>query len=326
MMASHTDKFPELLSTIKSLAASAWKDTDIDSVKIDRWLNNFSGDTVDCETEMHHAFHLLAQLIYFGKREIDECLRVLFQEKVVYPFVQHQRNLGLVYPNIETALLTHLKHRTRFVGVGNPSESGASILYPFRQANSLPTELFSTISQVAVIGPPAPGESTPSVSLSPTTLSELIYMDDFCGTGEQVESREGAFIRELRNANSAIQIHYFLLFATKSAVEHLKSLKLFNRVEAVIVLDDDYKVFSANSHFYRTVVAGIDPIVAKKIMQHYGTKLVLNPGNALGYNNSQMLVSFEHNTPDNTLPVIWQGIPHIPWHPIFARAPKFTEI
>jgi hypothetical protein len=325
-MENHTDKFPELLATIKSLAASAWKDTEIDSVKIDRWLENFTGDAAECDTEMHHAFHLLAQLIYFGKREIDECLRVLFQEKVVYPFVQQQKKLGVATPNIWNALLDHLKLQTRFVGVGNPSESGSSFLYPFRQMNGLPTELFSSIEKVAVSVPPAHGSTRSTVALTPPTLTELIYIDDFCATGEQVERKESAYIRNLRSVCSTIQVHYFILFATKSAVEHLKSLGIFDRVEVAIVLDDDYKVFSPNSHFYRTGVAGIDSGVAKRIMQYYGNKLAPHPNHALGYNDSQMLVSFKHNTPDNTLPIIWQSIPQIPWHPIFPRAHKFEII
>lgn len=321
-----TDQFPDLLASVKSLVSSAWKDTEIDAVKIDRWLENFSGEYADLDIERYHAFHLLAQLIYFGKREIDECLRVLFQEKVVYPFVQQQKNLGGNVASIWADLLAQLKQRTRFVGVGNPSESGPSFLYPFRQANGLPTEIFSSISETVKLGPPLQGSSEPTIDINPSTLTELIYMDDFCATGQQVACRESKTIQRIRSSKADLKIHYFILFATNSAIQFLQSTGLFNRVEAVIVLDDDYKAFSSNSHFYRSTTSGIDMLMAKAIMFHYGQKLSSNPCHALGYRDSQMLVSFKHNTPDNTLPVIWKANQDIPWHPIFARAQKFDNI
>jgi hypothetical protein len=42
----------------------------------------------------------------------------------------------------------------------------------------------------------------------------------------------------------------------------------------------------------------------------------------LGYRNGQLLVGFHHNTPDNTLPIVWKDDIRCrgrPWEPVFRR-------
>jgi len=43
---------------------------------------------------------------------------------------------------------------------------------------------------------------------------------------------------------------------------------------------------------------------------------------ALGWGDCQLLLGFYHNTPDNTLPVIWYDEDEINWYPIFRRYNK----
>ncbi len=323
-MTNHSDKFPEFLSLVKTLASSAWKDANIDAVKIDRWLNNFRGVVATADTEMHHAFHLLSQLIYFGENEINECLRILFQEKLAYQFVQEQKKNGLNSSAIYGALLGHLRDHVRFVGVGSASESGTSFLYPFRKANGIPTQVCSSLEKVVNFGMPAQAGAAPPISFSPSTLTEIIYLDDFCATGQQVESREGAAVKAIRASAPSMKVHYFIIFATNTALSYLRSLNLFDRVEAAIVFDDDYKAFSLKSHFYRTPHQGIDQATGKLVMEHYGRLVESDPQHILGYRGSEMLVSFKHNTPDNSLPTIWKENSSLPWHPIFRRIEKLS--
>ena len=48
---------------------------------------------------------------------------------------------------------------------------------------------------------------------------------------------------------------------------------------------------------------------------------------ALGFGNNQLLISMHHNTPDNTLPIIWFDEDKSMWTPIFRRYNKnYTEI
>jgi hypothetical protein len=43
---------------------------------------------------------------------------------------------------------------------------------------------------------------------------------------------------------------------------------------------------------------------------------------ALGFGDCQLLLSMHHNTPDNTLPIIWFDEDEALWTPIFKRYNK----
>ena len=67
------------------------------------------------------------------------------------------------------------------------------------------------------------------------------------------------------------------------------------------VLDNSYRVFDSTSWVFQ------DPTErnsAKSICGYYGNN-IFEGEDALGYKDSQALVGFHHNIPDNTLPVIW---------------------
>jgi len=325
MSASITDQFPEWQEKVKLLTNSAWKDAQINDVNIDHWLANFCGGFTDQDVERAHAFHLLTQFIYLGKKEVDECLRVLFQEKLVYPFVQNRKRTTTDLSTIESALSEELIERTRFVGVGNPAESGTSFLYKFRKANDLPVEIFSSTYDGISLAPTitAPSNASAVLKNCPPDLKHLIYLDDFCGTGEQVQKRVRPFVDSLRLVNATIRISYFLLFATRDGLDALSRSNLFDDVEAVVVFDNDYKTFSSNSHYYKNPSSAIDKTIAEGVMRHYGEQLGYYGVNSLGFSDCQLLIGFEHNTPDNSLPVFWDTNPSLPWHPIFPRSKKY---
>ena len=44
--------------------------------------------------------------------------------------------------------------------------------------------------------------------------------------------------------------------------------------------------------------------------------------NPLGYDNCQLLLSFFHNTPNNSLPIFWFEDEQVEWKPMFRRYPK----
>ena len=95
---------------------------------------------------------------------------------------------------------------------------------------------------------------------------------------------------------------------------------MFEDVQAAIIFDDDYRAFGANSHYYKDAPAGIEQELGRAIMHFYGS--LIYPSDSLGFHDSRLLLSFEHNTPDNTLPAFWAKGDKVPWSPIFHRARK----
>ena len=65
----------------------------------------------------------------------------------------------------------------------------------------------------------------------------------------------------------------------------------------------------------------IEKSIAELISKKYGSRLMgmENQAHWHGYKDSQLLLGFTHNTPDNTLPIIWK---EENWIPIFKRYSK----
>jgi hypothetical protein len=107
-------------------------------------IENFDGQTTSAQIEREHALFLLSQFMYFGSRELRELLRALYRDLFRYPIIEKIRRNNNDSSDLELIrekFRDELRH-TRFLGVGNPAESGVHLLYYFRQENGLPTELF----------------------------------------------------------------------------------------------------------------------------------------------------------------------------------------
>jgi hypothetical protein len=67
---------------------------------------------------------------------------------------------------------------------------------------------------------------------------------------------------------------------------------------------------------------GIDRAEVEAMCRRYGDRLVSTY--PLGFGDCQLLIGFHHNTPDNSLPIIWFVEPDgLPWTPIFKRYSKY---
>jgi hypothetical protein len=283
---------------------------------LDDWLSSFSPRNHSGIDERLQMIYLLTNFLYFGVREIRHLLRVLFGEHCRRPILQEIRaNNGdtVDLDFIENKFALALR-RTRFLGVGNPSESGVHILYYFRQENKLRSSLF--INQIELSG------ITVSEDQGPKHVDRYIFIDDLCATGDQAVLYSQQLIQAIKRAHSTAFIAYFPLFATTSALEKVRSEAEFTRVAAVVELDETFRCFAHSSRFYSKVDAPIDRDAARETSLSYGS--VLCPRHPLGYKDSQLALGFSHNTPDNTLPIFWEEpnalLPN--WSPVFKRYPK----
>jgi len=130
-----------------------------------------------------------------------------------------------------------------------------------------------------------------------------------------------------------------MLFATSNGINNILNSKLFDKVEAVIELDDSYKCFGNNSRIFpNRIDFEFDKDFTKEFCFRLGRPLFreinkkvgwtgpkleeVSNITALGWDNCQLLLGFFHNTPDNTLPIIWYDEEEIKWNPIFKRYNK----
>jgi hypothetical protein len=306
----------KLISKIKMLSDTVW-DRRATTEEVNKWLNNFNKGENDGVCEQLHALYLLSKFMYFSSREIKELSKSVYRDLFKYPIVENIRkehadttDISLIRKQFKREL-----NLTRFIPVGNPSESGAHILYYFRQENSLPGHLFINDSDIF-----KPGRNGKDILISPS-IQRYVFIDDFCGSGTQAADYLSNHILKIKSINPNIVVDYYMLFATDTGLNYLINNTMLNKCNAVFKLDDSFKCFSQVSRYNPSAIHNLDWQFTKKFVEIYGMALL--PGHALGFRDCQLLLGFFHNTPDNSLPIFWSDkSTGIDWEPIFRRHTK----
>lgn len=312
----------ELFFKIINLSRDIWENK-VDEPKLNAWLGNFeqSEEMKDCERA--HAMYLLSNFTFFGVKEIRELLKSAYRDKLRYPLMQKIRKINNDTKNINIVErdFRHELNLTRFVGVGNPSESGPHLLYYFRQENGLDKDLFIDTHRILKFSRQGPREEKiVDIYLSNPNLKRYVFLDDLCGSGDQVIQYAKDVSREIKEIDPTIELYYITLVATKRGIDKVKSSSIFDVVETIFELDDSYRCFSENSRFFPTNLdLPVNKKIAERISKKYGTGFY-GPDCCHGHDDGQLLLGFSHNTPDNTLPIFWHDSPE--WNPIFKRHTK----
>jgi hypothetical protein len=322
--------YDRLLNKVITYYATIWRDRRSDKI-YNEWLNNFKDSSVDGNEKLHALF-LLSKFMYFGNIELRELLKCVFRDLYKYPIVSEiRRNNGNCK---DVAFLNNTfsdeLSKTRFLGVGNPSESGVHLLYYFRQENKLEKDCFINTHEIfktTIIKEDDQngiGMTRVNVDLKNKDIKRYVFIDDFCGSGSQAELYLKDIVESVKSFNSSIEVYYLMLFGTEEGIKYVKDMKtkngdpLFNRVDTVFSIDNSFKCFSENSRYFCKTPNEIEKDFCKEMCTKYGNELwSIHP---LGYKDGQLLLSLFHNTPDNTLPIFWaEGAE---WRPIFKRFHK----
>lgn len=303
----------DLHSKIKILNETIWEDRFRKEV-VDCWLCNFGN------VDQEKALYLLSKFMYFGIREIRELLKSLYRDLYKYPIVQEVRkSLGHTLDNNQIGnSFEKILTKTRFLGLGNPSESGTHLLYFFRQENLLPRDLF--IHGHEIYKRDAANDKS---VIKDRSIEHYVFIDDLCSSGKQACEYSGDLLKQLKTDLPEVKTAYYALFALQSGLEKVRRDTSFNDVNAIFILDESFKCFSDVSRYFddETLFKKED---VKQMCEGYGN--VIESSKPLGYNNDQLLLGFHHNVPDNTLPIIWsEGNARKSWIPILKRYTKLDH-
>jgi hypothetical protein len=237
----------DLRSKLLTLHEGPWEGK-ASGQEIERWLENFTGSTCSADEEQSLALHLLSVFTYFGARELRVLLQAMFRDLYRYPIVEAIRrahtdttDVALIKQCFDSELAA-----TRFIGIGNPAESGTHLLYYFRQENALHRDLFINTHEIfegrAMTGPP---------KFEDPSVYHYVFIDDFCGSGTQAMQYSAKIVEAIKLSAAAASIDvttaYYVLAATDSGIAKVRSNTQFDRVEAVMEFDSTYKAFAAES-------------------------------------------------------------------------------
>lgn len=320
--------YDRLKNKIYSYYQTIWRDKWRQGIdQTEEWLNNFSrGDDATLEKERINMLYLLSKFMYFGNEEIRQLLISLYRDLYKYPIIESIRRLNgdttdIAFINQEFQKELEL---TRFLGVGNPSESGVHLLYYFRQECQLSKEFFINISDIfktfqitkRVLGMVI--RTYLKSEISDKKLKRYVFLDDFCGSGSQASIYLKSLVENMKFKNPEIKVSYLMLFGTDFGISEVRKLGVFDSVEAVFTIDHTFKAFSDESRYFKMpLVENIEKDFARETALKYGNLLNTLP---LGYRDCQLLLGFYHNTPDNSLPIFWSE--ENDWNPIFKRYHK----
>lgn len=323
---------------IEILNETLWENRIIQP-RILEWLSNFT------EAEKTYALFLLSRMMYFNAYNIRYLLKALYRDLYRYPIIEKIRkdNFDTLDEDfIEESFQEELK-MTRFIGVGNPSESGVHLLYYFRQENKIPKSLFVNTDDVIYQSTNLNKHIEEKNDL--LDVKHFVFIDDLCGSGTQATSNDSNVnrcVKHLKKFAPHAEISYLMIFGVKDGVDVVKKSELYNHVHALVELDESYKCFGQKSRYFSE-----DEMFFKKethemalrhgqnIVRYMMSKEGWNNADpyyeyyvrhrALGWGDCQLLLSFHHNTPDNTLPIIWFDEDFSIWTPIFKRYNKIYD-
>lgn len=206
----------------------AWKHH-ITASSLERWLNNFTGAALgDRIAEQTIAAWLLMNFTYYTDTEVRELCRIIYRKYI------HKKLQEDFYQKSNDDIATKIHRildRTIFVPLGNPSESGALILYNFRTANALPKEFFNQPKDW-------------NQMLSDGTIDDIVLIDDVTLSGSQAIG----YIRTL--TLNSVQATLMTFFATPSAIENLANNTPFVTPLYVNLLDSRTNLFSDESFVF----------------------------------------------------------------------------
>ena len=151
----------------------------------------------------------------------------------------------------------------------------------------------------------------------------IVFIDDFSGSGKQFNNYYKTYIKPQIKLNKSVKKIYFMtLFYQPKAESSIKK----NNAEINILGNVKYPVFLSNRSVfgYREWMLPIRTFsysYGEGLFSTYDKKKNININHPLGYENSQALIVFAYNPPNNTLPIIWSSKNN--WKPLYPRVPEY---
>lgn len=302
----------QLEAKIKVLASDVWQDKWDAGDPLCHWLKNFDN------VEEQYALYMLSQFMYFNNNTIRELLQRVYQDLYKRPiiFSIRRKNRNTMDEGVIDAKFQKILNKTRFLGLGNPSESGVHMLYYFRQEN-LDLKKDHFINAYELFDYKIDNDKI-IAEINPEKVNRIVFIDDFCGSGDQATEYYDKIINVFKSKAPDIHVSYYALFATNDGLNRVRALG-YDEVMSVYILDGSFKCFSENSRHFKITTKLDDCKNQCEIMcRKYGSNLSIK--SAMGHGDCQLLLGFHHNTPNNTLPIFWSEKNN--WKPIFKRYQK----
>jgi uncharacterized protein len=266
-----------------------YKGRSVSSDDVRAWLEQFGRNS-----DQRLMFRILQNLRFYSEDEIRTRMKVVhgivvrgLVERVTHKQVKRWQSLAISY-------------------LDGPGKSGSRFAKLYIDENDIYHE--SLIEKNQLKGLLAKRDD----------IQALVFVDDFVGSGRSAAEYLQAFARECGNSILANRIRVFFVAVCgfdagrEYMREALKSETIRINIHFCESFDDSAKCFSEKSNVF---ASESDKARAKELATIKGA-LLCKPA-PLGYSDSEALVVFSHNCPNNTLPILWEKTRT--WLPLFRR-------
>ncbi|MGO3707378.1 MAG: phosphoribosyltransferase-like protein [Mesonia hippocampi] len=252
----------------------------VSPLDIIKWLNNFE------ENEIKYAIDIASNLTVYTSYEIEEVIN---------------NSLNILFPTLKPNDVLIINP------IGNFGKSGSMVTY-FFQKTDFHRKHKNKVKMLPTVNNFKP-ESNKNYF--------LVLLDDFVGSGNSVKTYFESEINLIKD-----KFEYISFIGVAGMEQGIKLINpIFDRIE-IPKSNIFKKAFSSEASYfgYRNYTEHREfcfkygkKLTSPKVRKDKTVKFL----NALGYENSQALVSFSHGSPNNTLPIIWSNKNN--WFPLIPR-------
>lgn len=264
------------------------------------WMSNFTPE------EQTLAGHLLSGFTYINKEMCSALFISAFHQLSMDPHLRgsspsRHSNWEWFRNNV---VITHVEGETP-----STTDSGHIFARMARTALGIPESNIVTPERALRI-------------LSSGSRRPIVFVDDFLGSGSQFVStwkrmyslsfaHESSFAIEFPHQQT--DVYFIPLIATKAGMERIHSLTSDVRVCATHVLDEKDSALTHQSQIWPEHLRDSGIGLIRSASQRAG----ISDKEWQGYENLGLCLSFEHSTPDATLPIFHH---EKNWHPLIRRS------
>lgn len=272
------------------------KASGISPLRVLRWLDNFENQDWD------KALTLAENITYISEKEIYAQYNHLIYK--LFNYVNEDDKIFL------------LPSKVQDIKTGLGKSSQLMTYYLTKVIENLPNNMKKKITFLAN------ARNAVKYKKELKEKAILVIFDDYIGSGDQIKN----FIK---NTVFKLYANYYSEIKSK----FILSLYVLDKGESNIDINlPEWKIISQSrkkAFSRRGSVFGYEKLMIpiREFAYKYGKQFYINEKDkngsykkisiALGYNNSQEILSFCYRTPNNTLPIIWISAEN--WYPLFPR-------
>lgn len=151
-------------------------------------------------------------------------------------------------------------------------------------------------------------------------IENIVLVDDMTGTGTTLRNSIAFMIDRYKNVFNNKKVYLILIEGSEEGIKKIKELEnKYSCIIDIICYNVYKKAFLKNHIFNRTEYEN-----ARTIVWKYEKEITNNNGKfILGYKQSEALMAFYYNTPNNTLSSFWFSNETMNWRPLFPRNKTF---